>query len=92
MDKNFDITKVPEAELSEEMKKMTKEQRVAHVKKMTTDREGLQKQITDLTKQRDEYIRAEMKRNPNAAQAAFDAAIRETVRIQAKTRGIQIPE
>ena len=92
MEKNFDITKVPDAELSDEMKKMTKEQRLAHVKKMTAEREGLQKQISELTAKRDAFIREEIRRNPNPSQRAFDAAIRETLRLQAQTRGIQIPE
>lgn len=91
-DPKFDITKVPVDELSEELKKMTPEQRVKHVKDMTAKREGLQKEITELTAKRDAFIREEVKRNPNATQRAFDTAIRETLRLQAGQRGIRIPE
>jgi hypothetical protein len=91
-DAKFDITKVPVDELSDELKKMTPEQRVKYVKDMTAKREGLQKEITELTTKRDGFIREEVKRNPNAAQRAFDTAIRETLRIQAGQRGIRIPE
>lgn len=92
IDPNFDITKVPEAELSEEMRKMTPAQRVAHVKEMAGKRETLQKQISELTAKRQKFIAAETKRNPSAADRTFDAALRETLRVQAAVKGIIIPK
>jgi hypothetical protein len=91
-DKNFDITKVPEKELPEALRKLTVEQRVKYVKDMTSKREQLQKEITTLNTQRTTYINEELRRNPNPAARAFDNAIREALRGQAKTRGIVIPE
>lgn len=89
-DPKFDITKVPDAELSETLKKLTPEKRVAYVKEMSEKRANLQKRIDDLTNQRNNFIREEMKRNPNPGARAFDEALRETLRIQAGAKGIQI--
>jgi von Willebrand factor type A domain len=91
-DPKLDITKIPESELSEEMRKMKPEERVAYVKDMTTKREALQKEITVLEAKRQTYIADEMKRNPNPSARAFDAAIRETLRIQAEAKGIILPK
>jgi hypothetical protein len=91
-DANFDITKVPEDQLSDEMKKMKPEERVAHVKKKMAERDALQKQIDDLGNKRQAYIAEELKKNKSAGDKAFDASIRATIREQAAQKGIQIPE
>jgi len=91
-DPKFDITKLKEEELPDNMKKMKPEERVKYVKVMTEKRASLNKMIADLTVQRDNFIREEIKRNPNPADQAFDAAVRETLRIQAGARGLQIKE
>jgi len=91
-DPKFDIRKVPEKELPEALRKMTLDQRVAHVKKLTTERETLQKQILTLSNQRTVYINEELRRNPSAAAQAFNTAVRATLRDQAKGKGIVIPE
>ena len=90
-DPKFDIRKVPEKELPEAMRKMTPDQRVAHVKKLTAEREALQKQILTLSNQRTAYINEELRRNPNAADRAFNTAVRGALREQAKAKGIVIP-
>lgn len=86
----FDITKIPDDELTPELKKLTPEKRVALVKDMSEKRAALQKQIDELATRRDTFIREEQKRNPNPAARAFDQAIRETLQIQAKEKGIVI--
>jgi len=91
-DPKLDIAKIPDAELSAEMKKLKPGERVAYVKDMAAKRETLQKEITVLQTKRQEFINAEMKRNPNPAGRAFDAAIRDALRIQAATKGINIPK
>ncbi len=91
-DKDFDVKKVPVEELCDEMKKMTPEQRVKYVKEMSDKREGIQKQIAVLAQQRDQFIQAELKKNPNPADRAFDEAIRGTLRDQAAKQGIEIPK
>lgn len=91
-DAKFDITKVPEAELCDKMKKMTVEERVKYVKEMAEKRDGIQKQIVDLNKKRDAYVAEENKKNGNKADRAFDEALRGALRDQAKKQGITIPE
>jgi hypothetical protein len=92
MDKQFDVTKVPDSELCDAMKKLTPAQRVAYVKDMTAKRAALQKQISELDARRVLFINEAMRRNPNAANRAFDVAIRATLREQAVGRGIIIPK
>ena len=91
-DPKFDITKVKDEDLPDNMKKMKPEERVKYVKDMTDKRASLNKKIADLTKERDAFLREEGKRNPNPADRAFDAAVRETLRIQAGAKGLQIKE
>lgn len=91
-DPKFDITKVPAEELPDNLKKLKPEERVKYVKDMTAKRETLQKEVTEINNKRTAYINQEMKRNPNQADQAFFAAIRETLRTQAAAKGITIPE
>lgn len=91
-DPKFDIKKVPEDELCAELKKLKPEERAAYVKKMAEKRDALQKQILELNKQRDAYIAAEVKKDPKRGDTAFDAAVRATLREQAASKGIAIPE
>jgi hypothetical protein len=91
-DPKFDIKKVPVEDLCEEMKKMTPEEREAHVKKKLAEREAMQKQIAELSVKRQEYIKEEMKKNPNKADQAFDAAVRGVIRQQAESKGFKTKE
>lgn len=91
-DAKFDITKVPEAELCEKMKKMKPEERVKYVKDMAAKRDAVQKQILDLNKKRDAYVVEEQKKSGKKADRAFDEALRGALRDQAKGKGITIPE
>lgn len=91
-DAKFDITKVPEAELCDKMKKMTPEERVKYVKEMAGKRDAIQKQILDLNKKRDAYVAEEQKKGGKKADRAFDEALRGALRDQAKSKGIAIPE
>jgi hypothetical protein len=90
-DPKFDVGKVPAEELSEEMRKLAPAERVARVKEMAARRAKLQQQITELTARRVAYLQEEAKRNPDPAGRAFDAAVRETLRVQAAPRGIALP-
>lgn len=91
-DPKFDITKVPEDQLCDELKKLKPAERVEYVKKKQAERDEIQKEIQELSKQRADYISAEMKKNVKAGDAAFDEAVRKTVREQAGKRGIKVPE
>ncbi len=91
-DAKFDINSLKAEEMPEQLKNLTPEKRTEFVKNLVEKRQGLQKQVLELTKARDEYIRAEQKKTPTPAAQAFDQAVQETIRIQAETRGIVIPK
>jgi hypothetical protein len=91
-DPKFDVKKVPVEELNDELKKMTPEDREKHVKKLLAEREEIQKKIADLAKKREAWVQAELKKNPNPADKAFDDAVQGALREQGKKKGIEIPE
>lgn len=91
-DKNFDITKVKDEDLPEELRKLKPEERVKFVKDKLAEREAMQKQIAELNTQRNAFIAEHMKKNPNAADKAFDEAVKKAIKQQAQDRGIKIPE
>jgi hypothetical protein len=91
-DPKFDVKKVKEEELNDELKKMKPEEREAHVKQLLAQREELQKKIAEIGKKRDLYVAEEMKKKNTAGAKALDEAIRGTLREQAKKKGIDIPE
>jgi hypothetical protein len=90
-DPKFDVNKLPVAELPEVMRKMTPAQRLQCVKEMTDKRAALQKQINELNTRRVAYINEQMKKNPSAADKAFDEAVRGALCEQAAKKGINIP-
>jgi hypothetical protein len=91
-DPKFDVKKVPVEELSDELKKMTPEEREKHVRDLLAKREELQKKISDLSKQREAFIEAERRKNSSSADKAFDEAVRDVLREQAQRKGIEIPK
>jgi pantothenate synthetase len=91
-DPKFDLKKLKEEELCEEMRKLKPEEREAYVKKKAAERLAIQKEIQELAKKRDEYIREQNKKNPTKGDQAFDAAVRGALRDQAAKKGIKIPD
>jgi hypothetical protein len=91
-DPKFDITKIPEKELCDELKKLKPEERVKHVKDMLKKRLTIQKEIAELNSKRIGYIQAEQKKNAKAGDRVFDEAVRGALREQAARKGISIPK
>jgi hypothetical protein len=91
-DPKFDVAKVPESELSDALKKMKPAERVEHVKKKLAEREAIQKEITELSKKRTEYLQQETKKSAKLGDKAFDEAVRGALRDQARAKGFTIPE
>jgi hypothetical protein len=91
-DPNFDIKKVPADELCDELKKLTPEEREKYVKEVGAKRLAIQNEITELSKARDDYIRAEMKKRADKGDQGLDAALRGAIRDQAAAKGIKVPE
>jgi hypothetical protein len=90
-DPNFDVSKLSEAELPDEMRKLKPNERAAYIKKKAEERASLQKQITDLSQKRDGFVRDYQKKHPTTAEQAFEAAIRQMLRDQAGVKGVNIP-
>jgi hypothetical protein len=91
-DPKFDIKKLKDEELCEELRKMKPEEREAYVKKKAAERETIQKDIAALSAKRGEWLKEYQKKNPSKADKAFDDAVRGALRDQAKAKGITIPE
>lgn len=84
--KDFDITKVKEEDLPEELKKMTAEERKAYVAKKAAEREDLQKKVLALNKERENYVAD--KRKESAETSTLDNAMTKALRAQAEKKGI----
>jgi Mg-chelatase subunit ChlD len=91
-DAKFDLSKIPEDQLCDEMKKLKPDERLAYLKKKADERSTIQKQIVELGQKRETYIKDEMKKQANAAGKSLDDALRDTLRKQAGDKGIKIPE
>jgi hypothetical protein len=91
-EKDFDLAKVPEADLPAEMKSMTLEQRKAHLEKKTAERAEIQARIKELDGKRQQAIREEMAKRGLDDGKAFDRAVRDAVREQAEEKGFTFPK
>jgi hypothetical protein len=83
------LEELAEAELPEEMKKMTPEQRKAHVAQHARRRADLQKEIQTLSAKRNEYVKKEMAKQGLNEKQSLDAALRAAVREQAERKGLK---
>lgn len=91
-DKDFDLSKVPTGELPEKMRKMSPEERVRYLGEVRAKREAIQKQVEELARQRQDYLREDAKKNAATTQRRFDAVLEQTIRSQAADKKIHIPE
>lgn len=86
-DKEFDIEKIREEDLPEEMKGMTKEEKLKYIEKKAKEREDIQKQIKELAEKRDAFIKEEIKKQGLDNSKGFDEVIKKTVIEQAQKKG-----
>ena len=92
-DKDFDITKLKEEDLCDELKKLKPAERVAYVKKKAEERAELQKKIGELSAQRQKKVDEELAKKPrNENEKALDEALKGVVRDQAKAKGFEVQE
>jgi hypothetical protein len=84
--KDFDITKVKEADLPEEMKKMTVEERKVYLEKKIAERGEIQKKVLALNKEREAYVAAKSKEA--SKKDTLDTAMCKALREQAEKKGI----
>lgn len=91
-EKDFDLAKIPEADLPEELRKLKPEERLAYLKKKSDERCEIQKQILDLSAKRQKKIDEETAKQPKSeTDKALDEAVKGTVRDQAKSKGFEVP-
>ncbi|MGF1581405.1 MAG: VWA domain-containing protein [Gemmataceae bacterium] len=87
----FDITKIKEKDLPENLRKMKPDQRVKYINEMKAKRLAVQKEITEVNQLRNAYIRKQREAQAGKKGPALDEAIRGVIRKQAKARSITIP-
>ena len=88
-DAKFELAKVQKDDLPEDLRALSIEQLQAHVAAKQTQRAALQQQATELGKQRDAFVAAELAKQTAAGEKRFEQAVLESVREQAKARGFE---
>lgn len=86
---NKKITEFEDAELPEEMKKMTDKEKIAYVNDMAKKRAEIQKQIQELNTQRKKYVAAERNKMQDDGKDTLGSAIQKAVQEQAKTKNFE---
>jgi hypothetical protein len=90
-EKDFDIKKLKEEELCEELKAVKPEDRLAYLKKKAEERAELQKKIADLSAKRQKKIDEDRaRRTKTDAEKALDDAFKAVIRDQAKAKGFEV--
>lgn len=82
-DKEY-VASVPSAELPEEMKTMSKDEKVKFVETKKVERESIENQIAELNKERENYIRQHSSKEDDLLENVLINSIRQ----QAKTKNI----
>jgi hypothetical protein len=91
-DPKFDVTKLKDEELCEEMRKLKPEERVEYLKKKAAERTAIQKEINDLSAKRAKAVEEERKKLPKTdGEKALDDALKGIIRDQAKAAGFEVP-
>jgi len=85
--KALKLDDLEEEKLPEELRKLTKEERVAYVEKALAERKELEKKLAELSRKRDEYVAAERQKNADKKDG-FDEQVGKFIREQAKKKGI----
>ncbi len=85
-EKDFDFAKVKDADLPEEMRKMSLDERKQYVTKKETERVEIQKKIGDLAKEREKFLAEDLK--AKGADKTLGAAVSTAVREQGTKKGL----
>lgn len=90
--KDFKLEDVKDEDLPEAMRKMTLDEKKAHIAKMTEERAKLQKEVQAKAAERAKYIEEEMKKQGLNQDKAFDEAVRKMIHEQAAKKGFKVEE
>jgi hypothetical protein len=85
--KDFKWEDVKEADLPDDMKKMTLDERKAYVAEKRAKRGECQTKILELNKERSEFVQAKLKELGKSEDSTLDRVVVETVRQQAEAKG-----
>jgi von Willebrand factor type A domain-containing protein len=84
------LEEIPDSDLPVQLKPMTMEARKDFVEQQFAKRKELQLKVDELSRQRDEFIKADMEKKIAAGNGdSFDAKVAEMIQAQALRRGIQ---
>jgi uncharacterized protein YegL len=79
------LDKIPEAELPENLQKLSPAARKAEVEKQSAERKTLEDKLAHLVRQRDDFTAVERKKeSKDAKKDSFDQVVEETLRMQIK--------
>ncbi len=91
-EKDFDLKKIKEEDLCDDLKKLKPEERLEYLKKKADERAELQKKIGDLSAKRQKQIDVELAKKPKTdTEKALDEAVKGLIRDQAKAKGFEVP-
>ena len=85
--KDFDVTKIKDEDLPEDLRKLKPEERKALVDAKSKERDQIAKQIQDLSAKRDAHIKQEITAKGLDTNKAFDQAIQKSLTEQASKKG-----
>lgn len=88
--KKVNLEEIKDDLLPEAMREMTLGERRAHIDGLAREQEELRQKVLELSKKRDAFIRKEIEKQ--GAEDAFDEAVKEVLREQAKKKGIRFGE
>ena len=83
------LESVKEEDLPDDLRKLTPVERQQEIEKRLAARRDLRAQIVTLSKQRDEFIATERKKQAGGKQSGFDAAVAEALKEQLARKGIK---
>jgi Mg-chelatase subunit ChlD len=86
--KQIKLEELQEDQLPAELRKMTLEERKAHLEKIDKQRTSLQKEAVDLDKKRSDFIQKKLAEDKKGGKDSFDNQVIEVLRKQAKKCGV----
>jgi hypothetical protein len=87
--KDFDLKKLNDEELPDELRKLKPEERAAYIEKKSKERDEISAQIKGLAAKRDAYIKEEVQKKGLDTNKAFDQAVQKSITEQAAKNGFE---
>ncbi|MCL2117845.1 MAG: VWA domain-containing protein [Planctomycetaceae bacterium] len=88
-EQEFDLAKIEKSELPENMQKMTLAEQKSYIAQQSEQRKKIQEEIAGLSKERDAFITAEMKKQSLGKEQSLGNVMRSSIRAQAAAKSFQ---